>query len=201
MGGGRRARDHERAHGAPHRDRRSPVRWTRALPPREVTAVLQAAGVPAGFMQRPDEYEDDPQFQARDFLRTFEQPGLAPRALDNAPFRSSGSPRRRRSRRPSRASTRGRSAPGCSASDRRGRPADRARRARGAGAVTRGWGACTASVRNGRRARVDGKAVLKPYAPEVCCPAPEQRYRPHITRATMSTPWLLLSATAVRELG
>ena len=64
------------------------TRWTRALPPRSVTATLQAAGVPAGFMQRPDEFEDDPQLQARDFLRVLEQPGLEPRAVDNAPFRS-----------------------------------------------------------------------------------------------------------------
>jgi crotonobetainyl-CoA:carnitine CoA-transferase CaiB-like acyl-CoA transferase len=64
------------------------TRWTRALPPREVTATLQAAGVPAGFMQRPDEFEDDPQLQARDFLSMLEQPGLEPRAVDNAPFRS-----------------------------------------------------------------------------------------------------------------
>jgi magnesium chelatase subunit I len=64
------------------------TRWTRALPPREVTATLQAAGVPAGFMQRPEEFEDDPQLQARDFLSMLEQPGLEPRAVDNAPFRS-----------------------------------------------------------------------------------------------------------------
>ncbi len=62
--------------------------WTRARPPREVAALLQRAGVPAGFMQRPEEYEDDPQFQARDFLRTFEQPGLAPMRIEHAPFRS-----------------------------------------------------------------------------------------------------------------
>jgi crotonobetainyl-CoA:carnitine CoA-transferase CaiB-like acyl-CoA transferase len=62
--------------------------WTRALPRREVTATLQAAGVPAGFMQRADEYEDDPQLQARDFFRVLEQPGLEPMTVDNAPFRS-----------------------------------------------------------------------------------------------------------------
>jgi crotonobetainyl-CoA:carnitine CoA-transferase CaiB-like acyl-CoA transferase len=62
--------------------------WTRQRPPREVTATLQAAGVPAGFMQRSPEYEDDPQLQARDFLRTFEQPGLEPMAIEHAPFRS-----------------------------------------------------------------------------------------------------------------
>ena len=53
-----------------------------------MTATLQAAGVPAGFMQRAAEYEDDPQLQARDFLRTFEQPGLEPMAIEHAPFRS-----------------------------------------------------------------------------------------------------------------
>jgi crotonobetainyl-CoA:carnitine CoA-transferase CaiB-like acyl-CoA transferase len=62
--------------------------WTRERPPREVTATLQAAGVPAGFMQRAPEYEDDPQLHARDFLRTFEQPGLEPLAIEHAPFRS-----------------------------------------------------------------------------------------------------------------
>ena len=62
--------------------------WTGTRSPREVAAVLQQAGVPAGFMQRPDEYERDPQFQARGFLRTFEQPGLAPMRIENAPFRS-----------------------------------------------------------------------------------------------------------------
>lgn len=64
------------------------TRWTRTLPPRSVTATLQAAGVPAGFMQRPEEFEDDPQLQAREFMRMLEQPGLEPRAVDNAPFRS-----------------------------------------------------------------------------------------------------------------
>ncbi|MGZ4172693.1 MAG: CoA transferase, partial [Solirubrobacteraceae bacterium] len=62
--------------------------WTRQRWPREVTATLQAAGVPAGFMQRAAEYEDDPQLRARDFLRTFEQPGLEPMAIEHAPFRS-----------------------------------------------------------------------------------------------------------------
>ena len=35
-----------------------------------------------------DEYEDDPQLQARDFFRVLEQPGLEPMTVDNAPFRS-----------------------------------------------------------------------------------------------------------------
>ena len=62
--------------------------WIGERSPREVTAALQAAGVPAGFMQRPAEFEADPQLQARGFFRVLEQPGLEPRAVDNAPFRS-----------------------------------------------------------------------------------------------------------------
>jgi crotonobetainyl-CoA:carnitine CoA-transferase CaiB-like acyl-CoA transferase len=62
--------------------------WTSVRSPRDVAAVLQRAGVPAGFMQRPDEYENDPQLQARDFLRTFEQPGLPPLRIENSPLRS-----------------------------------------------------------------------------------------------------------------
>ncbi len=62
--------------------------WTRDRSPREATAVLQAAGVPAGFMQRPAEYVDDPQLQARDFFRRLHQPGLPPITIENAPFRA-----------------------------------------------------------------------------------------------------------------
>ena len=62
--------------------------WTRTLAPRQVAELLQRAGVPAGFMQRPDEYERDPQFQAREFLRTFEQPGLEPMRIEYGPLRS-----------------------------------------------------------------------------------------------------------------
>jgi crotonobetainyl-CoA:carnitine CoA-transferase CaiB-like acyl-CoA transferase len=60
--------------------------WTRARAPRAVTAALQAAGVPAGFMQRAEDYPDDPQLQARDFFRVLEQPGLDPIMVDNMPF-------------------------------------------------------------------------------------------------------------------
>jgi hypothetical protein len=40
------------------------------------------------------------------------------------------------------------------------------------------------------------RLLLAPDDPEVCGPAPQQRYRLHRKRATMSTPWLLLSTTA-----
>ena len=121
--------------------------WTRARPPREVTATLQAAGVPAGFMQRAAEYQDDPQLQARDFFRTFEQPGLEPIRVENAPFRSERIPVPATS---ARARARGAHARDLHRVARhgrgRGRPPDRRRRARGAGAVRGPWAACAAQV-------------------------------------------------------
>jgi crotonobetainyl-CoA:carnitine CoA-transferase CaiB-like acyl-CoA transferase len=62
--------------------------WTTAHSPRAAAAILQRHGVPAGFMQRPDEYEHDPHLIARGFLRTFEQAGLEPMRIENRPFRS-----------------------------------------------------------------------------------------------------------------
>jgi crotonobetainyl-CoA:carnitine CoA-transferase CaiB-like acyl-CoA transferase len=50
--------------------------WTLQHTPRQVTELLQAAGVPAGFMQRLSEYREDPQFKARDFIRSLEHEGL-----------------------------------------------------------------------------------------------------------------------------
>ncbi len=50
--------------------------WTQCHTPLEVTQQLQAAGVPAGFMQRLSEYREDPQFKARDFIRSLEHEGL-----------------------------------------------------------------------------------------------------------------------------
>jgi len=62
--------------------------WTRERSPRAVTITLQDARVPAGFMQRVTDYEADPQLQARDFFRVFEQPGLKPVTIENTPIRS-----------------------------------------------------------------------------------------------------------------
>ncbi|WP_313024324.1 CaiB/BaiF CoA-transferase family protein [Pseudomonas lopnurensis] len=50
--------------------------WTQRRTPREVTEQLQAVGIPAGFMQRLSEYRDDPQFKARNFIRSLEHEGL-----------------------------------------------------------------------------------------------------------------------------
>jgi crotonobetainyl-CoA:carnitine CoA-transferase CaiB-like acyl-CoA transferase len=66
--------------------------WTRARAARAVTATLQAVGVPAGFMQRAAEYEDDPHLLARAFFRVLEQPGLDPMVIEDAPFRSARIP-------------------------------------------------------------------------------------------------------------
>jgi crotonobetainyl-CoA:carnitine CoA-transferase CaiB-like acyl-CoA transferase len=92
------ARDDELATSAGRLSRRAEIdehlaAWTRLRSPREVTAALQQVGVPAGFMQRPhDDYKCDPQLRARGFLRTFEQPGLAPMEIEAAPFRSERTP-------------------------------------------------------------------------------------------------------------
>jgi crotonobetainyl-CoA:carnitine CoA-transferase CaiB-like acyl-CoA transferase len=48
--------------------------WTLRLPPREAMRLLQEHGVPAGFMQRATEFDEDPQFVARGFLRLQDQP-------------------------------------------------------------------------------------------------------------------------------
>jgi crotonobetainyl-CoA:carnitine CoA-transferase CaiB-like acyl-CoA transferase len=74
--------------------------WTRLRPPRRVTELLQAAGVPAGFMQRAAEYEDDPHLVARAFFRELEQPGLDPMVIEDAPFRSERIPAPARARAP-----------------------------------------------------------------------------------------------------
>jgi crotonobetainyl-CoA:carnitine CoA-transferase CaiB-like acyl-CoA transferase len=66
--------------------------WTERHAPREVTRILQDAGVAAGFMQRITEYEDDPHLTAREFLLTLEQPGLDPMPVEAGPFRAAGIP-------------------------------------------------------------------------------------------------------------
>lgn len=49
--------------------------WTAQRSPQMVTEALQAAGVPAGFMQRLSDYRSDPHFAARQFIRELVQPG------------------------------------------------------------------------------------------------------------------------------
>ena len=62
------------------------IAWTTRKSPVEVTQELQAVGIPAGFMQRLDEFDDNPHLQARNFFRTLDQPGLEYSLLtENAP--------------------------------------------------------------------------------------------------------------------
>jgi crotonobetainyl-CoA:carnitine CoA-transferase CaiB-like acyl-CoA transferase len=65
-----------------------PAEWTRTRPPREVMETLQAAGVPAGMMMRPDDHEQDPHLGARGVHRDVHQPGLGRVRLEDGPFRS-----------------------------------------------------------------------------------------------------------------
>src|SRR4051812_14890170 len=65
-----------------------PAEWTRTRPPREVMATLQAAGVPAGMMMRPDDHDRDPHLRARGIHREIDQPGLGRVRLEDGPFRS-----------------------------------------------------------------------------------------------------------------
>jgi crotonobetainyl-CoA:carnitine CoA-transferase CaiB-like acyl-CoA transferase len=62
--------------------------WTRSLAPRDVMAQLQAAGVPAGMMMRPDDHERDPHLCSRAVYREVDQPGLGVLRLEDGPFRS-----------------------------------------------------------------------------------------------------------------
>jgi crotonobetainyl-CoA:carnitine CoA-transferase CaiB-like acyl-CoA transferase len=58
--------------------------WTAQHTPYAVTEILQAAGVPAGFMQRLSDYRTDPQFAARQFISELVHPGLpAPLPTEN----------------------------------------------------------------------------------------------------------------------
>ncbi|MEV6594548.1 CaiB/BaiF CoA transferase family protein [Streptomyces acidicola] len=50
--------------------------WLAAHPPREAMELLQAAGVPAGAMQRVADYPEDPQLAARGFFARMRQPEL-----------------------------------------------------------------------------------------------------------------------------
>jgi crotonobetainyl-CoA:carnitine CoA-transferase CaiB-like acyl-CoA transferase len=49
---------------------------------------LQAAGVPAAMMMRPDDHEHDRHLLSRGMYREMHQPGLGVVRLENGPFRS-----------------------------------------------------------------------------------------------------------------
>ena len=66
--------------------------WTRTLSPRAVMERLQAAGVPAAMMMRPDDHEQDPHLLSRGVYREMHQPGLGVVRLEDGPFRSRSIP-------------------------------------------------------------------------------------------------------------
>jgi benzylsuccinate CoA-transferase BbsF subunit len=64
--------------------------WTRERSPTEATEVLQAAGVPAGPVLRPDQLHDDPQLRSRDFMVETDHPTGGRRRHPGVPWRASG---------------------------------------------------------------------------------------------------------------
>ena len=67
---------------------REPAEWARTLPPRALMERLQAAGVPAAMMMRPDDHERDPHLRSRGVHRELDQPGLGRVRLEDGPFRA-----------------------------------------------------------------------------------------------------------------
>ena len=66
--------------------------WTRTLPPRDVMERLQAAGVPAAMMMRPDDHDFDPHLCSRGLGIELDQPGLGTVRTELGPFRSRAIP-------------------------------------------------------------------------------------------------------------
>ncbi len=78
------------ADSAPDRDLldRHLAEWTRTRSSRAVMEALQAAGVPAAMMMRPDDHDQDPHLVSRGVWREMHQPGLGVVRMENGPFRS-----------------------------------------------------------------------------------------------------------------
>ena len=72
---------------------RQVAEWTRTLPPEQVMTLLQAAGVPAGYMRRVGQLADDRHIQDREFIAHLVQPGFPdPLPMENRPYRSAHTP-------------------------------------------------------------------------------------------------------------
>jgi crotonobetainyl-CoA:carnitine CoA-transferase CaiB-like acyl-CoA transferase len=84
-----RAREYETASGRlEHRaelDRRV-IEWTSARTDREVTDILQRAGVPAGFMMYASDMPADPHLRARGYPQPVEQPGVGAMMFEGPAF-------------------------------------------------------------------------------------------------------------------
>ena len=83
-----------RERNGPRSDRTTPrPGWSSSVPiPRAVMERLQAAGVPAAMMMRPDDHEADPHLRARGIGTELDQPGLGVVRMEQGPFRSRAIP-------------------------------------------------------------------------------------------------------------
>jgi benzylsuccinate CoA-transferase BbsF subunit len=90
-----RAREYETASGRlEHRaelDRRV-IEWTSARTDREVTDILQRAGVPAGFMMYASDMPADPHLRARGYPQPVEQPGVGAMMFEGPAFHATTIP-------------------------------------------------------------------------------------------------------------
>jgi crotonobetainyl-CoA:carnitine CoA-transferase CaiB-like acyl-CoA transferase len=90
-----RARDYDSASGRLERraelDRRV-AEWTSAHTDREVTEILQRAGVPAGFMMYASDMPDDPHLLARGYPQPLDQPGVGPMMFEGPAFHATSIP-------------------------------------------------------------------------------------------------------------
>ena len=66
--------------------------WTRNQPAEALMQTLQAAGVPAGVVQTPEDLRNDPQLAHRGHFRMLDHPTMGRRAYDGPSFRLSETP-------------------------------------------------------------------------------------------------------------
>lgn len=66
--------------------------WTRTQPAEALMQALQAAGVPAGVVQTPEDLRNDPQLAHRGHFWMLDHPAMSRRAYDGPSFRLSATP-------------------------------------------------------------------------------------------------------------
>ena len=90
-----RAREYETSRGRIEAraeiDRRV-TEWTSARTDREVTDILQRAGVPAGFMMYASDMPTDPHLLARGYPQQVEQPGVGAMMFEGPAFHATSIP-------------------------------------------------------------------------------------------------------------
>jgi crotonobetainyl-CoA:carnitine CoA-transferase CaiB-like acyl-CoA transferase len=70
------------------------ARWTATLPTREVLALMDQHGVPAGLIYRAPDMLEDPQFAAREAIVTVKHPELGDLKMQNVAPKLSATPGR-----------------------------------------------------------------------------------------------------------